>query len=419
MDKPNVTKYDHSWGVNTTVGSVSMEYTQYDEYHTMQFIVKYIPPILIIIGLFGNIMTIFVLARSRLKYTSCSRYLILLSASDSIILLIGLGHFWLTFAFQTDIRNLYPWMCKVQPFLLYSANHFSVWLLVSVTVERVVTIYMPLRAKTIITKKKVWGIIAVIGSCAVLVNVHTLVTYDLVSVNVPEGEVVICLCPARYCHFARYVAVWIDAIFASYLPFTILIISNIFIIKEITKTSTKKKRLARGSSRRSIKANDDQTRSLTIMLLAISVIFLLLTSPVTVFLGGYDHFQRQVNNDPKRKLQFQITNVIVHMIWYLNSSVNFLMYCVSGSRFRQELFVLVCRRKRRRHYDFREDSIDNSYRYNDDPVESDQSLVKTNAEHIRASNVLGKNYQSSAITTENSCEQSQTRGSLIQMNQRN
>ena len=71
----------------------------------------------------------------------------------------------------------------------------------------------------------------------------------------------------------------------------------------------------------------------SVMLLAVSFAFIILTGPICV---------RNLMNDPP-KMVYGVTVILQ----YLNHSINGVLYCITGSRFRQELRNLfnVCGKK--------------------------------------------------------------------------
>ena len=83
------------------------------------------------------------------------------------------------------------------------------------------------------------------------------------------------------------------------------------------------------------------------MLLVVSVAWLLLTTPYAVF----TQFVRDYSSDPQTKSVQRLVRVICFLLMYVNHAVNFLLYCLTGRKFRVELKELVsstCRRPARR-----------------------------------------------------------------------
>lgn len=86
--------------------------------------------------------------------------------------------------------------------------------------------------------------------------------------------------------------------------------------------------------------------NITMMLLMVSFTFLLLTSPVVIVLLYKRYYWLPSTNAEKAKAR--LTHAVVDNLMYTNHAVNFLLYCLSGRRFRLEFKRLLesacCRR---------------------------------------------------------------------------
>ena len=71
----------------------------------------------------------------------------------------------------------------------------------------------------------------------------------------------------------------------------------------------------------------------TVMLVTVSMTFVILTGPLSVFYV--------ITNDPP-PLAYAITIILT----YMNHSINAVLYCISGSRFRSELIDTICCRRK-------------------------------------------------------------------------
>jgi len=78
------------------------------------------------------------------------------------------------------------------------------------------------------------------------------------------------------------------------------------------------------------------------MLLTVSFFYLLLTSPYSV----YSLFVQSRSLDPHTDAIHHLIKTIFFLLMYLNHAINFILYCVTGRKFRhelKELFVCLCR----------------------------------------------------------------------------
>ncbi|CAH1796314.1 unnamed protein product [Owenia fusiformis] len=307
----------------------------YIEYKASQAIWKYVSPFLIFGGLIGNTLSIVVLMCSKMRYTTSSLYLTVLAVSDMTVLVIGLGRHWMRSVVGKDIREVEEWLCKAHLFLLYSAVDFSAWILVAVTVDRVITVYFPLQSKRISTRISTCITMTVIVVIIFLINGHFLFTHG--TYYLYRGTAVftyLCTYVDDNDFFHRIVWTWLDLTVASLLPFLMLIICNVLIIVQLMRSKKRRQEMNVSSSR------TDHTRSMTIMLLAISFIFVILTSPIVIYEAGYQDFAK--DRSPLGRARDALVWAIVNMFLYLNHAINFFMYCLSGSRFREEMRRLLC-----------------------------------------------------------------------------
>ncbi|XP_077866304.1 QRFP-like peptide receptor [Saccoglossus kowalevskii] len=139
--------------------------------------------IIFILGVIGNVLVLFVVCCNKDMGNSTNYFLVNLSVADLLVLV---------FCMPVALLETYiirPWllgevMCKLVPFLEYSASQASILTLVAVAIERFVAICYPLKAQYTITPKKtvrICGLIWLIACGAsipyLFMAQHT--TYDI------------------------------------------------------------------------------------------------------------------------------------------------------------------------------------------------------------------------------------------------
>jgi hypothetical protein len=100
-----------------------------DEKNASDLIKKIFTPILLLLGLVGNIISITIFSRDSMKKYTTFRYLTLLSILDLCVLYTGCGQILLDVYFHIDIRLLNELSCKMHSFLVYFFTHCSSLLL--------------------------------------------------------------------------------------------------------------------------------------------------------------------------------------------------------------------------------------------------------------------------------------------------
>jgi len=83
------------------------------------------------------------------------------------------------------------------------------------------------------------------------------------------------------------------------------------------------------------------------MLLIVCVAWLVLTTPYTLFTFCVQSYSK----DPETKATQRLVRVVSFLLMYVNHAINFLLYCLTGGKFRVELKEMlssVCPRPARR-----------------------------------------------------------------------
>jgi hypothetical protein len=161
----------------------------------------------------------------------------------------------------------------------------------------------------------------------------------LIAISDPDARTIYSTCgaPPEYRHFIDVVWQWVDMFLVFFGPFVIIFIGNIIIVAKIIVMYGKRQQQLNVSSK-----SDNKTMSTTVMLLVVSVAFLLMTSPSAVyFMGmGYKLWSLETEEDMAKVYG---AYSLCYILYYLNSTINFFLYCASGSRFRKALTSLCAK----------------------------------------------------------------------------
>ena len=79
---------------------------------------------------------------------------------------------------------------------------------------------------------------------------------------------------------------------------------------------------------------------MTITLIATSVAFLLLTSPIAVYTVIHGLFSSDALRDVRFFAASELALGVSLMVWYTNLGINFYLYCLTGARYRAEFLKL-------------------------------------------------------------------------------
>ena len=273
-----------------------------------------------------------------MRVKSTSVFLIGLAVVDTVVLYMGLLRWWIKELTRIDIRTLSLVGCKIHILFTYAFIQLSAWILVLVTIERVISVFFPLKSREIITRRRAGILLAVTVVSLIGLNAHFMWTRVLYT---HTNGVTYCIPAEEHTEFSNKTWAWIDSFVASYIPFAVMLISNLAIIYKVLKAT-----LHRRSTMNVGKDVSSKMGSMTAMLLLLNFIFLLTTSPIVIFLAYQKDFMG--DQSPQSMARFNLAWVIVNLIQYCNNALNFFLYCISGARFRRELTSTVCRCGRKR-----------------------------------------------------------------------
>ncbi|XP_033751048.1 mu-type opioid receptor-like [Pecten maximus] len=306
-----------------------------EQQHVADSLAKGLPPFMLVFGTFGNIFSIYILTRKNIRQSTCTVYLVVLACSDLVVLYTGLLRTWISATFQNDIRTHTSGICKFHTWLVYVSLDFSAWILVAVTAERVALVWFPHKAKVKCTKKSAAFVITPIFVFLMLINSHILYGMDrIVKVDGNSTSIKCDFVSENYRYFFEELWPWVDFTIFCGLPFCFLVLGNILIITKVFASQRATKRQVaphdpNGRTQRS------QMSSMSVMLFCLNCVFLLCTTPVSIYLIGYVQWARGATEATKANLSLIWT--LVNVLMYANNTFNFLLYCMSGSRFRAEV----------------------------------------------------------------------------------
>ena len=329
---------------------------QYGEYRAYKMIVLSVPPILILLGTFGNVFSFVILTQRSMRRVSSYTYLAVLAVADTLVLYIGMLRLWIGELTGKDIREQYDWSCKMISAFGYIFSDYSVWLIIAVTVERYLVVCHPLKAQRMCTPSRAAKISIALFLALMLINTHFFWTVKIVYFEHKGEFFAQCDGAANFEALVRTVWPWVDAFMYSFIPFISILIFNALIIRKVflarqereSLQSTPRRTLtllARSSSQRQPigvrRVNQDSNR-LTIMLLTISFTFLLTTLPMNISMIVISIWSPDPT-DLRQIARAKLARTVTELLMYCNHSVNFYLYCATGKKFRENVLRTLCR----------------------------------------------------------------------------
>ena len=294
----------------------------------------YVPPCFLTIGTISSILSIVVLVRKPMRGSTTMFYLTVLSFGDILVLNTGLLRHWIQITFDVNIRDFSDFSCKFHVFMTYFTLDFTTWILVAVTFDRCLSVCMPLKSKIYCTVRQSRFVVVIIAFLTLLLNGHLLFTVGTIDGVCQELD-----------SFVSLYWPYIDFASFCFLPFITMVICNIFIIRALTKAMKMFHSVQKGDKNKcsfEISARTRQSRksNVTTMLLSVNAAFFFCTFPVSVFFICDPFFRKQYPD------LMELLEAISNLLMYLNNSIHFFLYCITGTKFRNELIRMFTRKKR-------------------------------------------------------------------------
>ena len=220
--------------------------------------------------------------------------------------------------------------CSLNNFLLYVCGVVSSWVTLLISLERFIVIYFPLKGRINCTKKRSCAIVLAlfIISCSCLVPLLYISKVTLKD----QGP----LCTLIWNGPPQMLFLIILLIFYSLVPAFCIVLLNILIMR---KLQAQRAFRVRSQMQHSEQKHINNTSKYVIMLFICSV-FVATSFPSTIVVFAL--FSTSVNGKSFPIWLFHFA----YLLDNINHSVNFFLYCLTGSFFRNALFQLVrCKNK--------------------------------------------------------------------------
>lgn len=297
-----------------------------------------------IIGLIGNIISFCVWNRI-LKWKlrgnhSTAIYFISLSVCDGAVLVF--------FLLTDTIKSNHPEIAKTYSYAaFYSWFGFplffiflvaSIWLVVGVTLNRFLMMFVPLKIHCFYSKRRTyWGIFA-ISMFSFLINIPHFFTYHPKETN---GTYMLVFTDYGESQGSINYEFWIHCMLLVLIPWFTIAMLNISLICLIIKRTTK---IKRNKESKTFKSNETRERRMTITLLSITFTFLILLAWQCV---TQCFWMLGVGKEDKNKSRWNLIDssfAFAKISVIVNCAINWILYCLTGTMFRKELMSLLCRR---------------------------------------------------------------------------
>lgn len=284
-----------------------------------------------LLGLAGNLISITILSRPKMR-SSINCCLIGLTSFDMIVTSTSILMFGLpeiseyTATMMWYANGLYQ---RVTPFVYplgLIAQTGSIYLTVTVTVERYVAVCIPLKARSLCTYGRAKIYVLAVALFSVVYNLPRFWEVSYKECNIEDTFFVI-VAPSALRQSRFYIQIyimWLYLLIMYLIPFLSLMVFNSFIYEKVRAANHERKRLSR-SQRKEI--------GLAVMLLVVVTVFFLCN--VLAFI---------INVLELLEITIDELTITSNLLVTINSSVNFIIYCIFGQKFRKLFLKMFCSR---------------------------------------------------------------------------
>ncbi|XP_020510346.2 growth hormone secretagogue receptor a [Labrus bergylta] len=289
--------------------------------------------LLFLVGVAGNVMTILVVSKYRDMRTTTNLYLCSMAVSDLLIFL----------CMPLDLYRMWryrPWrfgdaLCKLFQFVSESCTYSTILSITALSVERYLAICFPLRAKAVVTKRRVRGLILLLWTVSLLSAGPVFVMVGVERDSSGMNETVYSLeeVDTRECKMTHYAVesglmgamVWLSSVFFFMPVFCLTVLYSL-----IGRRLWQRHRETNISSR--VAHRDKSNRQTIKMLVVVVLAFVLCWLPFHV--GRYLQFRSLDDPSPLMSVLSEYCSFVSVVLFYLSAAINPILYNTMSWKYR-------------------------------------------------------------------------------------
>uniref|UniRef100_H3CMG3 Growth hormone secretagogue receptor type 1 n=1 Tax=Tetraodon nigroviridis TaxID=99883 RepID=H3CMG3_TETNG len=280
--------------------------------------------VLFTVGVVGNVMTILVVSRYRDMRTTTNLYLCSMAVSDLFIFV----------CMPLDLYRMWryrPWrfgdaLCKLFQFVSESCTYSTILCITALSVERYLAICFPLRAKALVTKRRVRALILLLWTVSLLSAGPVFV---MVGVEQKNGSAE----DTRECRMTQFAVesglmeamVWLSSVFFFMPVFCLTVLYSL-----IGRRLWLRHRETSINSR--VAYRDKSNRQTIKMLVVVVLAFVLCWLPFHV--GRYLQFRSLDAPSPLLSLLSEYCSLVSVVLFYLSAAINPILYNTMSWKYR-------------------------------------------------------------------------------------
>ncbi|XP_041354154.1 growth hormone secretagogue receptor type 1-like [Gigantopelta aegis] len=292
-------------------------------------------PVWFVVGIVGNTLSVVIMLTKEFRVLTSSLIIICLSVSDSAVLIMQPFQSKLfSDLFGFDIRSLSNVICVVFSVLWRTAKSSSAWLVVLISVERLLAVCLPLHVKFICTRRNTKLVIGLI-----YVSVLAFSTAWSLSSRISNDGFCVFNYVGQGVDIATVQAMLISGtIICGMLPTCILPLTTLVILCRLQQIRRKRRTLMNDQ----IVGAREQTSKIAAMLMSVPIAFVILASPT--WIGHNAGFVLGENFLSSKMLT--TWRYVAQPLEQMNYSINVFLYITCSRMYRKRLVALIRQTKK-------------------------------------------------------------------------
>ena len=289
-----------------------------------------------------NSLSFTVFRRPALNKSTTSFLLTILAFTDTLTVYFILFARWLRLltGFLLETSSLLS--CRVFNYFNFVFFAMSNWTLVLITMERVIAVTKPHKVQSLCTKRNAGlAIISVlIINCIVCIPLFAGFEPQYFFIFDKDDTTFIPYVHCNYCCIMKKAALKLF-VFAmiNFIPFFSILFGNITILFSLARNRNIRHAMTSASDTKNIKS--DKKQSLTTTLLLVSFTYLVLTLPYLLHSLISSSLVNMFDSLSEYLCNMMLQYVSTISVLCINYSVNFILYCIGGKRFRNEFLIMI------------------------------------------------------------------------------
>ncbi len=289
----------------------------HNNYLMISRIILYVTVVLFVIGTIGNCIVLKVMNddsfSTRPRRILCSS----LAVTDLLLLVLNLIIPILEMLHSKAVSSINQILCKLYSPMLYFVSHINAWILIFLTFERLVAVFLPFNIHDIFSAAKVKGTIIIFTVLSLIWNAEQVYRFELIKM----GNYSVCISINDYeMTNIMYYKDITSELLVSVVPLLIIIPSNIALIIKMYKKRKQRQQLGVSTAR-----GPNNSLKFNAMIISVTTAFVIFYLPYTlyIFITNYD-----------------LSGVIDEILLTLascNPAVNCYLYFLSADLFKQKV----------------------------------------------------------------------------------